>query len=76
MNMQGFTDERSLAAALEGTGMAAELIAKIVSSCRDGKTLQAKTLLAGYRQELLAGVHKSQDKLYRIDFIMDKWKFN
>jgi len=60
--------------ALSDSGMDAARKEKVLRCFGLGQKKQARMLLNGYRSELLEGMHESQDKLYLVDFIIQKWK--
>jgi len=66
-------NHEELVIALTDIGMGEALCHKIVTCYEQGQMKQVRNFLVGYRKELLEGMHESQDKLYRIDFIIRKW---
>ena len=65
-----------LVIALADSGMNETLQDAFMKNYADGRKAQAKKILTEYRKDLLSDIHKSQDKLYLIGFIIQKWNLS
>lgn len=67
-------NEKDILLALSDLNMDVESVEIATSLCKQGKIDALKRLLTQHRSSLLSIIHKDQDRLYRLDYILEKMK--
>ncbi len=66
--------EQDLAQALQDIGVTREQFQSILNTLQAGDKKKAKNILLSVRSYFLSDLHSSQDRLYRLDYIIRNFK--
>lgn len=72
--INSIVDEQELLNALDDLGMEHNMIEQFMKNFHSSQWDNSKKILLSHRSKLLSDVHKTQDKLYCMDFLIRKLK--